>query len=272
MTDHYAVLGVHPEASTRDIKSAFRKKAKDHHPDLVSGDGKKRPRGDAMLVILEAYRILSDPERRHEYDAERRRRRHKAAEDSGFDYRRWLLERQDESEYRAKLVFYDLLHDLDDEALSVYDALTKRADGRLERYFERAEAAEAEFCIAELFEARGRARDAFELYLKLARIEAERPVFGYFFEVVLEYWKRLVLGSLAGELAPPEYAEALARAAAAAPDRKLGAAFERRRAETLAELGDAEGAAEAFDAAERLFPSMPGLDLLRKRLGNRSRS
>ncbi|HEX7735146.1 MAG TPA: DnaJ domain-containing protein [Ktedonobacteraceae bacterium] len=65
--DYYATLGVDPQASASAIKTAFKKLAFQYHPDVYRGtDAQER-----MRVILQAYQILSDPEARKEYDAQR---------------------------------------------------------------------------------------------------------------------------------------------------------------------------------------------------------
>lgn len=61
MQDHYSTLGVNKNASADEIKSAFRKLAKQHHPDL-GGDQAK------FQQINEAYETLSDPQKRAAYD------------------------------------------------------------------------------------------------------------------------------------------------------------------------------------------------------------
>lgn len=63
MKDLYALLGVGPGASSRGIRDAYWRKAKEHHPDR-SGE----PGGDRFREIREAYDILSDPDKRREYD------------------------------------------------------------------------------------------------------------------------------------------------------------------------------------------------------------
>lgn len=59
--DHYAVLGVNKDASADEIKKAYRKLASQHHPDK-GGDTAK------FQQIQEAYAILSDPNKRSQYD------------------------------------------------------------------------------------------------------------------------------------------------------------------------------------------------------------
>jgi len=61
MSDHYQTLGVDKNASADDIKRAYRKLVSQHHPDK-GGDTRK------FQEVEEAYRILSNPESRAEYD------------------------------------------------------------------------------------------------------------------------------------------------------------------------------------------------------------
>ena len=64
--DFYAVLGVPQNASDADIKKAYRKLARTHHPDANSGDPASERR---FKDVGEAYAVLSDPEQRQQYDA-----------------------------------------------------------------------------------------------------------------------------------------------------------------------------------------------------------
>ena len=63
--DYYETLGVPRTASPEDIKQAFRKLARIHHPDVA----KNKATGEARFKeINEAYEVLSDPEKRRRYD------------------------------------------------------------------------------------------------------------------------------------------------------------------------------------------------------------
>lgn len=62
--DYYEVLGVNKNASTDEVKKAYRRLAKQHHPDA-----NKDPRAaERFKEISEAYQVLSDPQRRQMYD------------------------------------------------------------------------------------------------------------------------------------------------------------------------------------------------------------
>lgn len=63
--DYYATLGVPRTATVDDIKKAYRKLARKHHPDLNPGDKE----ADAKFKdVQEAYEVLSDPDKRQRYD------------------------------------------------------------------------------------------------------------------------------------------------------------------------------------------------------------
>lgn len=64
--DHYKVLGVKPDAGSEEIKKAYRKLAKQYHPDSTGGDKAKEAR---FKEISQAYDILGDKDKRAQYDA-----------------------------------------------------------------------------------------------------------------------------------------------------------------------------------------------------------
>jgi curved DNA-binding protein len=64
--DYYKILGVAKGATEKEIKAAYRKLARKHHPDMNQGNPKAEAR---FKEIGEAYEVLSDPEKRKRYDA-----------------------------------------------------------------------------------------------------------------------------------------------------------------------------------------------------------
>jgi len=68
LPDYYATLGVPADATTAQIKKAYRKLARQHHPDTNPGDTEAT---DRFKAITEAYEVLTDPARRQAYDATR---------------------------------------------------------------------------------------------------------------------------------------------------------------------------------------------------------
>jgi curved DNA-binding protein len=63
--DYYTTLGVPRDAAAADIKKAFRKLARKHHPDVAKD---KKAAEEKFKEINEAYEVLGDPEKRAKYD------------------------------------------------------------------------------------------------------------------------------------------------------------------------------------------------------------
>lgn len=64
MADHYEVLGVSREASPEEIKKAYRRLARQLHPDVNPGEDAS----ERFKLVTHAYDVLSDPEQRQRYD------------------------------------------------------------------------------------------------------------------------------------------------------------------------------------------------------------
>lgn len=69
MADYYKVLGVSPQASEKEIKSAYRSLAKKYHPDTVQGNPELT---EKMYEIQAAYEVLGDEEKRKRYEERRK--------------------------------------------------------------------------------------------------------------------------------------------------------------------------------------------------------
>ncbi|ROV89326.1 hypothetical protein VMCG_09633 [Cytospora schulzeri] len=67
--DYYKVLGVSRDADERQIKSAYRKMSKQHHPDKAAKQGMSKADAEKKMAnINEAYEVLSNPELRERFD------------------------------------------------------------------------------------------------------------------------------------------------------------------------------------------------------------
>ena len=65
--DYYEILGVSKNSSDDELKKAYRNLAREHHPDMVK-DSDKATAEKKFKEINEAYQVLSDPEKKRQYD------------------------------------------------------------------------------------------------------------------------------------------------------------------------------------------------------------
>lgn len=63
--DYYKILGVDKNIPQKDVREAYRKRAKQFHPDLHPNDPKAKAKFQALN---EAYDVIGDPEKRKKYD------------------------------------------------------------------------------------------------------------------------------------------------------------------------------------------------------------
>jgi len=88
--DYYQTLGVSRDADEKEIKRAFRRLARQCHPDVNPGDAGAEER---FKEINEAYEVLSDPEKRGKYDqlgADWRRWQQFGGRPGDFDWSQWV--------------------------------------------------------------------------------------------------------------------------------------------------------------------------------------
>lgn len=88
--DYYRALGISKDASTEDIRKAYRKLARKYHPDVNPNNKEAEER---FKEINEAHEVLTDPEKRSKYDqlgVNWQRYQQAGGEPGGFDWSQWF--------------------------------------------------------------------------------------------------------------------------------------------------------------------------------------
>ncbi len=67
LPDYYAIMDLKPAATQAEIKQRYRELARRYHPDVNSSPDAAQK----IKIVNEAHRVLGDPDRRSQYDAER---------------------------------------------------------------------------------------------------------------------------------------------------------------------------------------------------------
>ncbi|HNY21353.1 MAG TPA: J domain-containing protein [Treponemataceae bacterium] len=267
MEDCYSLLGVKPSASAAEIKRAFRAKAKGLHPDIPenanSVDAEER-----MRALILAYETLSDPGRRAEFDSTYAQFRSRPGnETGGFNYRLWLLARTD-SESRAKLIFFDLLHELEEEAVREYGE-RRSAPGsfNLADYFDREDFMDCGFILAEELSFRGDFYESFLLVAEVIRLERAKPYFRHFFPEVLIMARDLVRNGIPGSVPDELVLDCMETALELGLGKRDDAFALKTMAAAYERLGDMYTARLCLAEALRLDPKMNGVRELKRKIG-----
>jgi curved DNA-binding protein CbpA len=256
MQDYYGILGVTSDASPTDIKKAFREKAKHLHPDIAGDAG-----AEAMRKLINAYGVLSNEDRRGEYDRSYRR----FVRGNSFDYRRYLAEDPDDPRRQAKLVFFDLLHLEEDSALAVWH----KCGGLLfdmAKYLDREDWLDCSFILAEELARRGACYEAFVLLTDIIREERRRPYFRHYTAEIETVLKELVRFHLKAAVDSGTFVECMETLLELGFPPKDEARWMRSLSETLLSLGKRKDAEAVFRAALKRDPALSNVTRLRRKL------
>ncbi len=247
MKNCYKILGLSSDASLAEIKRAYREKVKLYHPDLT-GDVTHQ---DEFNEVVQAYRVLSDSRQRSIFDESFFTSIHRAASEyKSFNYYDWLSKRDDE-ESRAKLIFYTLMHQKEDEAVAEFKRMqTNHADFSLKKWFTREDFMDYGYILAEELVIRGEYYDAIILLEQIIQMEYSFNYFRLFFPEVMDFTfsilKKNIFDVIPDELALDVYERAL--------DLKFGKAadnlFLRKMAELYQRIGDSNTAQICLNAIQ----------------------
>ena len=262
--DYYKILSVSPSASTSEIKRAFRKKAKALHPDIPHNvrntDGKKANE-QAMMRLIRAYEALLDAKRRAEFDFFYNKT---AKKGESFDYRTWLKERTD-PESRATLIFFDLFHNAEDEAVREFLRLcSEHPSFSLRRYFSRGDFMDCGFVLAEELYFRNHYYESFLLLEQIIREERKDAYFRHFFSEVLILARKLIREKLIYTLADDLLLDCCEVALDFGLSKADNAEILKKMAEIYYRMGDFTTGDGCAAASVRMNPRIRGITKLKK--------
>ena len=242
MNNYYELLGVEQAATAVEIKKAFRKKAKLLHPD-IAGD----VAAAQMRRLLTAYETLSNEQRRYEYD----RAYSRFVASRGFDYRTWLKEQGDNPAYQAKLIFFELLHLEEDEAIALWRK-NGGVDFAMKQYLDREDWMDCTFILAEELDKREHCYEAFRLLVLIVREERRLPYFRLFTPEMEKLVREIVRLRLRPQVDDETWIECLQTLLTLGFPARDEYTWLRLLAKTLSALGDHIGAAHINgEAAKR---------------------
>ena len=171
---------------------------------------------------------------------------------SAFDYRKWLLERTDD-ESRAKLIFFDLLHNNEDEAVREFKRMNmERVGFRLSRWFTREDFMDYGFILAEELVLRQEYYDAVILLDQIIRMEFSFEYFKLFFPEVKSLARHILRNNIEGAVNDELAIDAWERALELRFGKNDDAFFLLKIADSYERIGDFQTAKTCRNEASRI--------------------
>ncbi|MDR0410593.1 MAG: J domain-containing protein [Treponema sp.] len=257
MENYYELLGVKTDASCVDIKRAFRDKAKRFHPDVAGA-----ARDGEMRRLIRAYKILSDSQKRLEYD-----RTIRFPKKSEFDYRTFLQSRRDDPKSQAKLMILDLFHEREESALALWRG-QGGLDFPLKRYLDREDWMDGCYILAEELVKRACYYEAFVVLADIMQEERREPYFRHFSIDVEAFLKDLVKPKLRRTVNDETWVFCMKTLLALGGfPAKTEARWLCSMSEALCGLHKHEEARAVFYRALDVYPRLTSIKRLKKKLG-----
>ncbi len=266
MEDYYAILGVSSSASAAEIKRAFRKKAKELHPDIyahaaVETSSTQEEHERALRQLIRAYEAVMDANKRSQFDFfYQKKQQHPVS----FDYRHWLTEQTDPKN-RAILIVFDLFHNNEDAAVSEFLRLRNHVhDFVFSDYFSREEFMDFGFVLAEELFFRNEYYESFLLLEHIITEENKKAYFRHFFPEVLILAHKLICEKIVHVFDDDSVLDCCEAAVAFGFPKADEAVLFKIMAEIYYRMGDTANSRMCAAEALRLHPRIRGSIKLKK--------
>ncbi len=248
MNDYYKILGVRPGTSISEIKRAYRKKAKRLHPDVSGDDATK------FHLLLVAYEALIELHQNELFDIPIRASRYEKGSKSeeSFSYREWLVAQNDEESF-CKLIFWDLMHNRENDAVRAFKKInSEKANFSLSKWFPRDDFMDYGFILAEELTFRNEYYDAYLLLKQIITMENTSAYFKLFFPEVMSFTRDILRFKIEGTVSDELSLDAWETALDLGFENKEKAALLAKMSAAYIRIGDTETAKICLDEAKHL--------------------
>jgi hypothetical protein len=217
-----------------------------------------------MQKLLAAYEILSNRERRSEYDRANRRRQwaqRTSGASKGFNYREYLyertLDRDPETREKAQtdLIIFDLFHFEEEAAIKLWRSLGG-AEFPLKKHLGREDWMDFSYILAEELAKRDVCCEAFRLLVMIIREERREPYFRHFTIDAEGFLKELVRVGLRREVGEQAWLACVDELLSLGFPPREEARWFKAKAEALVNLGNIDAARASFRAARERDPKI----------------
>ena len=265
MENYYKILNVPPTASASEIKRAFRKKAKELHPDIpqnAAGKTAQKANEQALLQLIRAYETLLDAKRRSDFDFLYGKTMERGQ--SSFDYRLWL-KAQPGIKNKALLIFFDLFHNEEEEGIREFLQLrAEQSSLSLAPYLNHGDFMDCTFVLAEELSFRSEYYEAFLLLEQIILEEQREAYFRHFFPEVLLLARKLLREKIPHTIADDLALDCCEAALSFGLTKTDKAGILKQMAEIYYRMGDSENGNSCAGEAVRLNPRIRGILNMKK--------
>jgi len=279
--DYYDILEIERDATTAEIKSAYRRLAKQFHPD--KNPGREQEVEPKFKLISVAHEILIDESKRSAYDRalqqvetnQRVRRRGDRTWSSVVEqrqqnaYKEHLVRRAKEQvNAQCQLILVELLSGHLHTAVEIYEQLkAKFHDFDLTHHISYADSRDCEYLLAEAYHSLGKYVKAAALYEQLLQYEKARPYFRNFTKEIKAKLKDVYFRRLAKQATPEEAIVYFHKILDLGLSKRESAWAYKKLAESYFEADKPQEAQEALRKAFQINPNMTGAKKICRKLG-----